>query len=137
MNAIINFFTDTATLAGFDPMGLTHRVADTSDWWTDNFLELEEVRLGAMALIDLGSDGVFRARITDGDLTPDEHDYAAEVIRDLGLEVTSNAVYVGPGECLPGGGFDAPDLARGIMLPLTNGAYKLDAYAIQWSDSPR
>jgi hypothetical protein len=137
MNSLVEFFTDTATLAIFDPIRLKHRVTGASDWWCENFLELEEVRSGAIALLSLGGDGVFRARITDGHLTPDERDYAAEVVRGLGLEVTSNAVYVGPGECLPGGGFALPDLKRGIMLEMKNGAYNVDAYAIEWSDSPR
>jgi hypothetical protein len=137
MNALINFFTDAATLAVFDPLRLNHRLDDASDWWCGHFLELDEVKSGAIALIDLGGDGVFRARITDGDLTSDERDYAAEVVRSLGLEVTSNAVNVGPGECLPGGGSGSPDVKRGNMLPMKKGVYDVDAYAIQWSDSPR
>ena len=137
MNSLVTFFTDTATLAVFDQVRLAHRVADVCDWWTDSFLELDEVRCGAIALVSLGGDGVYRVRITDGELTTNEHDYAAEVIRSLGFEVVSNAVYIGPGECLPGGGFDAPDIDRGIMLEMKNGVYNVDAYSIQWSDSPR
>lgn len=137
MNTVVRFFTDTATLAVFDPMRLIHRVADASDWWCDNFLELEEIKSGAIALIELGSDGAFRVRITDGGLTPDERDYAAEVVQGLGLEITSNSVYLGPGECLPGGGFGSPDLKRGNMLTMKKGVYNVEAYSIQWFDSPR
>jgi hypothetical protein len=137
MNSLLNFFTDTATLAVFDPARLKHRVDDACDWWTDNFLQLEELTAGAIALISLGGDGVYQTRITDGDLTPDERDYAAEVVRGLGFEVVSNAFYVGPGECIPGGGFGSPDIERGVILAMKNGVYNVDAYLINWSDSPR
>ena len=137
MDSLVKFFTDTATLAVFDPIRLKHRVTAASDWWCDTFLELAEIRSGVIALVSLGGDGMFRARITDGDLTLDERDYAAEVVQGLGLEVISNSVYVGPGECLPGEGFGSCDLKRGIMLEIKNGPYDVDAYAIEWFDSPR
>jgi hypothetical protein len=139
MNHTFKFLTDTATLAVFDPERLRHRVHDAADWWTDDATQLEEVQAGAMALVSLGSDGVYHARITDEELTSDERDYATEVIADLGVEVISGRLYIGPGECQPGGDaeFSASDVERGALVELPPGAYRAEVYAIGWFDSPR
>jgi hypothetical protein len=139
MNHTCKFFTDTATLAVFDPLQLKHRVDDVDDWWCLNFAQLEEVRSGKIALVSLGSDGVYQARITSSDLNADEHDYAAEVVANLGVTVLSGKLFVGPGECLPSGhlDFDDSDEKRGILCETSNGEYRVDIYSIHWHDSPR
>jgi hypothetical protein len=63
MNSQFRFFTDTATLAVFDPERLKHRADAESDWWCLDFLQLEEIRSGSVALVALGGDGAYRVRI--------------------------------------------------------------------------
>lgn len=140
MHALVRFFTDTATLAIFDPARLKARVDDDSGWWcSDDFSQIAEVQSGAAAIVSIGADGVYELRITDGPLTADERDYAAEVVQELGLEVVDGQLFIGPGECLPGGGaaFTAEDVDRGALVAVANGRYFLDVYAIHWFDSPR
>jgi hypothetical protein len=138
MDYTLQFYTDVATLAVFDPVQLQHRAEDDYDWWCVDATKLDEVRRGAVAIIGLGGDGIYKARITDGNLTPDERDYASEVVH-LGVEVVSGHLFVGPGECLPGGGFDLTpqDVERGAILKAGDGAYAVEAYAIDWFNSPR
>ena len=133
------FFTDTATLAIFDPERLRHRAEAESDWWCTDLLQLEEFRSGSVALVGLGGDGAYRVRITDGEMTSDERDYAAGAVRSLGVEVVSGKLFLGPAECMPGGGsgFTPADAERGLLLEAENGRYGVDLFAIEWSDSPR
>ena len=139
MNLQFRFFTDAATLAVFDPERLRHRADAESDWWCSGFLQLEEFRSGSVALVGLGGDGAYRVRITNGDLTPDEQDYAAVRCADLGVEVVSGKLFVGPAECIPGGGsgFTPADLQARLLLETENGRYDVDLFAIGWFNSPR
>jgi hypothetical protein len=72
MNETIRFGTDTATLAVFDPALLASRVADAADWWCGSFHSVPEVTAGRIALFGLGSDGVYKLRVTSQDLTSAE-----------------------------------------------------------------
>ncbi len=139
MERLVKFATDTATLAIFDPVRMAHRFNDKCDWWCGEFRGLAELKSGAMVLASLGADGIYDVRITDGDLTQDERDYAADAIYGLGVEVISEKLFIGPGECVPGGGSTITDgdLDRGALLSLENGAFSCDLYAISWFDSPR
>lgn len=76
MDEVINFFTDTATLAIFDCSLLSHRLNDDCDWWCGSFEDIEEVKKGDVSLISLGADGVYKVRVTDGELSDEERDYA-------------------------------------------------------------
>ena len=139
MNQTFKFFTDTATLAVFDPESLAHRVNDDADWWCDDLIDLDEIQSGTIALFSLGGDGVYQTRVTTGKLDDDERDYAAELIANLGVVVTSGKLFVGPGECLPGGDmpFDPSDSEHGTLIAIENGQYFVDVYSIHWFDSPR
>ena len=137
MERTLRYFTDTATLAIFDPQRLEHRVNDDADWWCGDFLRLDELRSGAMALVSLGGDGIYRVRITDGELNADERDYADEYIAGLGVEVVSGKIFIGPGECLPGGFQFGAETDRGALCEIDNGSYTVDVYSIRWFDSPR
>ncbi len=139
MNSQFYFFTDAATLAVFDPEVLRHRADAESDWWCLDFLQLEEFRSGAAALVALGGDGAYRIRITNGDLTLDERDYATGVVRGLGVEVASGKLFAGAAECMPGGGsgFTSADVKRGLLLDADDGQDEVDVFAINWFNSPR
>lgn len=138
IDAVCHFFTDTAALALFDPQRLANRVNADSDWWCFDLLSLDEIQSGAAAVVGLARDGEYRLRVTSDELNPDERDYAAEVVRGLGVEVGSGSLFIGPGECLPrdGTGFCPEDAQRGRLLAVENGQYDVDLYAIDWHKSP-
>jgi hypothetical protein len=139
LNSQCRFFTDTGTLAIFDPARLDDRVSANSDWWCSDLLELEEIQTGSVALVSLSGDGVYRLRITNGDLTVDERDYATCLVSGLGVEVSSGELFVGPAECVPSGGsgFTATEVSRGLLLKTENGQYDIKMFAIDWLNSPR
>jgi hypothetical protein len=139
MNRLVRFFTDTATLAVFDPEQIEHRSDDDADWWCVDFSQVDEIRSGSIALVSLGADGVYQARLTENGLSADERDYAAECVAGLGVEVCSGNVFIGPGECLPGDGsrFNQSEAERGMLCEISIGLYSIDIYAINWFDSPR
>lgn len=126
-------------LAVFDPARLSPRASAQSDWWCADVLQLDELQTGALALVGLGGDGVYRIRVTSDDLTRDERDYAASVARGLGVEVISRTLFVGPAECLPGGGsaFAPGNVQRGLLVAVDNGRYDVDLFAIDWLNSSR
>jgi hypothetical protein len=138
MNKTIRVVTDTATLAVFDAQARVKHLDDGRDWWDVPLHELPQVAGGEVAIASLGSDGVYRVRVTDGDLTGAERAYAAEVVRGLGVRTTSGTVTVAGGEALVGP--DGPVAAvhdDRMTVALAPGAYHVDAYLIDWSDSPR
>jgi hypothetical protein len=131
--------TDTATLALFDPITLGARQKSSGDWWCGDFSDLPEVKRGTAAFVSLGSDGVYSVRITGDSLTEDEANYASEAI-SLGVVIESGHLFIGPGECIPGGGetvvpSDA-DLT-GRFVPIAPGAYLACIHSIQWHDAPQ
>ena len=137
MNETILFGTDTATLALFDPAVLALRVADAGDWWCGAFHTVPEVAAGRIALFGLGSDGVYKVRVTSQELTSAESSYATGVIT-LGIEVESGRVFVGAGECIPGGGV-APEPGAetsGRFITVPPGHYIVACYAVTWQDAP-
>ena len=89
-------------------------------------------------IASLGGDGVYRLRVTDGELTQAEHDYAAEVVQGLGVEVASGALFVGPGESLSADDVTVRDSGErgGILLGVPPGQYRADLYLIAWDKSP-
>lgn len=140
INQTINFVTDTATFAVFDPECLKARLDEPCDWWCGSFAEIKEIMEGKAAFVSTTADGVFKVRITSGDLTPEERDYCTERIGPLGFEVKSGKVFVGQGERITGGGF-APEEAtlsnaEGSFVEIPPGAYDIHVYSIVWFDSP-
>jgi hypothetical protein len=138
MEHVVTFGTDTATLAAFDPAVLAHRLGDGCDWWSGDFADLQEVRRGEIALVGVGGDGVYKVRVTDGELTPNERAYAAESLR-LGVVVTSGFLFVGAGEQLPGEQQsprpEDPEEAE-FFVRLAPGEYAVEVYGIDWTGSP-
>lgn len=135
MQQKIVFATDTATLAVFDPATLVPRESDEVDWWATEFHQLPEVATGKIALVGLGSDGVYRLRLSDSpELSEAERAYAAEKVT-LGVEVVSGRLFVGAGEHLPGGE-SSPDASGELaefFVEAPNGRYKLEVYSISWN----
>jgi hypothetical protein len=134
----ITIATDTATVAVFDPAVLQHRLAVEADWWCRSFRELPEVRDGRIVLFSTGADGIYAARITDGDLTQDERAYAREQFR-FGMVVESDRLFVGPAEYLVGEGFSPTDSAEfdRFFVEWNPGTYSVDLFTIDWAESPR
>lgn len=131
------FSTDAATLAVFDPQLLQSKVAAPSDWWVGQFHAVPEVAMGRIALFGLGGDGVYKVRVTEQELTSAEASYATAAIA-LGVEVPSGRLFVGAGECLPGGGgrLDSSNTGKGAFLRVPSGRYVLTGYSIEWRDAP-
>lgn len=65
MSKEFSFFTDTATMAIFDLAAIKHRISDTSDWWSIEEDEIDEVNKGNIAFLDLGSDGSYVVKIQE------------------------------------------------------------------------
>ncbi|MEM0968042.1 MAG: DUF6386 family protein [Verrucomicrobiota bacterium] len=139
LDQTVPFATDTATLAIFDPEVLRHRLGESPDWWCeDNLSEVPEVRDGRISLLNLRHDSSYEVRVTDGELTCDERDYAAHNVRDLGLEVTSGSVFVGPGECIPSATpLEEADVRRGALIQVPHGQYSVDAYGLFYAASKK
>lgn len=135
----IELVTDTATMTLFDPSAVPFETKGSLEWWIMDSHKLDEVSRGKMAIISLSNDGVYRARVTNQDLTPEEKDYAKFVTPDLGLEIVSGKVFIGTGEEIPGGeSFDLPlnKLTRHghgyIILP--NGHFTLRIFGINYDE---
>ena len=141
MNELINFSTGTATLAIYDATNLSSRLNDYSDWWCFDIDELEEVSNGTISIVSLPGDGKYKVRLTDGDLLPEEHDYASCLVEPLGLNVKSSQVFIGQGESLPADGFmpkeDSIKDYEGRFLNIPPGNYDLSIYLISWFNSPK
>ncbi len=130
--------TDTATIAIFDEHLRREPLASGLDWWAFPLNEVPEVALREVAMVSLGADGVYVVRMTDGELTDVERAYAGEVVRGLGFIVTSGRVVVGPGEALPQpGSVSTYSDESCTVLAIESGPYQVDAYSINWFDSPR
>lgn len=138
MDQMALVMTDTATLAVFDPALRREPLEGGADWWDLPLNEIPEVARGDMVMLSLGSDGVYQVRITDGELTAVERAYAAATIGGLGLRVASGKLVLGGGEALPD-----PDEPPGrvdprcTVLAAPAGGFNVDAYRIDWRDSPR
>lgn len=134
LNETIQFFTDTATLAFYDPIVIKERIHDEADWWCGDFQDLEEVKNGLIALVSLSDDGSYKIRVTTESLTQDEKDFSRSVIGPLGITSKLGKVFVGKGECLPGGGSsispDSVSSGDGKFIELPAGNYDLLFYYI-------
>ena len=129
------FSTDTATLVVGDPALIRDRNRRDADWWRHKWESGREHASSQIAVIRLGSDGVYKIRITDQNLSAEEAAYASEVVT-VGLEVASGELFAGPLEYLPGEAVDTPFGEGGFSFSVPAGEYGLDAYSIAWQDAP-
>lgn len=121
MEEKIDFSTDTATIAIFDPKAMEHRMSDTADWWSSPFEELDEINDGNMVLVGLGEDGSYVVSVTDTEFVSDEYSVSALI------KCISGNIFVGPGEELPAEGF-APfrrPYTLGKKFELPSGTYRV------------
>ncbi len=135
MNEHAEVWTDTATIAVFDPTECRRRELSCGRY---PHYTSEVVRNGVAAVLDVSSDGIYKVRITDESLTAEEQALVHDEIHVLGLEVTSGRIYIS-GMDLPG---DAEELLNehgaGRFLNCPNGAFQLRIVSLRWTDgSPR
>jgi len=106
--------TDTATLAIFDTQAIRHRLDNTCDWWSLPHDELLEINAGAIAFLNLSSDGTYPIRV-QASLTNEEG--------SVYLRVPSGQVFIGAGEDTTVGGLepDGSDVNRGQFITLDKG----------------
>ena len=83
--------TSTAAFCVFDREALTHRLADSCDWWSIERDELAEVNAGNCLIFGTGTDGGFEVDVTEGRGVPSPD--VAVVIR-----APSGKIYLGAGE---------------------------------------
>jgi len=137
LDAQLNVVTDTATIAIFDHLITEPRHFESrADWWCEDIGQLPEVRAGDIAIFSLGADGIYRVRVTGGELTPDERAFATAVAGPLGFRVESGTIFVCGAENLPGAGQDGGAHVERIS-GIRCGSYDLHAYLIYWFESPR
>ena len=128
VDASLSIMTDCAGFWIFDPAVVAGYPGDDLD--TFGFANIEGVQQGEFTGFSLGGDGVYRIRVTDGELTQDERDYAAGILRGLRVRVTSGKL------CIGGYGFQNTDEGY-ASFALEPGLYAIDAHEILWDVSPR
>lgn len=133
MTLEFHLHTDTATLAIFDTQAIRYRLDDTCDWWSLPHDELLEINTGAIAFLNLPSDGTYQVRVQTS-LTNEEG--------SVYLRVPSGQVFIGAGEDTTVGGLepDGSDVNRGQFITLDKGTccmrYKGEAGIIHLAFSP-
>ncbi|MFC2173475.1 DUF6386 family protein [Acidobacteriota bacterium] len=139
VDAEVTFCTDAAALALFDPDVIGEQFEDDPDCWCSDYHLLPEVREGSISILSLGSDGVYKLRLTEGDLSPAEKSYAKEVVKGLGLKVISGRFAAGAAEllstCEIAPGSEAGE-ETDFCVPARDGEYDLEAYSIAWHEAP-
>ncbi|MDH3641474.1 MAG: DUF6386 family protein [Gammaproteobacteria bacterium] len=111
--------TGTAAFCVFDLEAMTHRLADSCDWWSVERDELAEINAGNCLIFGTGYDGGFDFDITQGRglASPD-----VEVV----IRAPSGRIYVGAGEDISGED-DQPEenseYYRGLFLNVERGNY--------------
>ncbi len=87
--------TSTAAFCVFDLEALTHRLADSCDWWSIERDELAEINAGNCLIFGTGYDGGFEFEVTTGSAlsSPD-----VEVV----IRAPSGKIYLGAGEDISG-----------------------------------
>lgn len=124
----ITYPTDCASLILYDVDVARAAGLTDPDSWSFEYAELEAVRDGRVAIASLGGDGVYKVRITDGDLTQDERDYAAHCLKPLGLKVESGRISIS--------GYWFDDKSD-FVVDVPPGSYSVTLYDISYWQSPR
>lgn len=127
MDLTLTVQTDCASFAVFDPVVAASCDSDDIDQF--EFEAIKAVAEGLLFAWKIGGDGVYRVRVTDGDLTAEERDYASARLPGLGLKVESGTV------CISGYGFQGSDVGLSSFR-LGEGCYSIEVYEILWSVSP-
>jgi hypothetical protein len=124
--------TDSALITLFDGQVVSEQPSDEIDYFP--IVECPGVKKGFFAAFEVGSDGTFDARVTDGPLTDDERDYAACLVKSR-VVVKSGNLWVS------GYGFEplsiGPTNLVGQSFAVEPGVYNIEAYFILWQHSPR
>jgi len=130
MNIIIDFQTDSGMLMLYDPLLVKNEKEFNFNWH-----DYQPVKVGRVSIIGLQSDGVYRLRLTDGELTISEKEIINDELVELGVEILSGQLYI-TGRGLPGqpyDGFEVHDVEPGLYnLTL----YELDRTNPQHRDMP-
>ena len=135
----IAFSTDLAVLAVFDPKVLQHRTRHPKTWWRDEatVLDVPEVLEGKLALFPIGHEGSFALRLSldANPLDPQEQKLCKGTVGGLGILVTSEDVFAGAAERLPGDGIgdrvvEIPDTGKFWKVP--PGEYDATVHVLDW-----
>jgi hypothetical protein len=115
----------------FDLETLQPRIHQSMDWWDGTFPE--EVKSGLITLFE-ASQPYFKLRISSGDLTSQEKDFAVSVSEPMGFSCVSGNVFMGASIWLPSDD-SVPSLKKtpkdeGIFFKLPIGDYDVLVYQI-------
>lgn len=134
LNQTIDIGTDVATFLLFHPDDLKDHADDPIAWYSYPFAFQKEFAAGRMVAFSTGSDGGYRLRLTEGDLTEAEHK-AAGASRTFGYVVQHGKVFVDNSDGLPGEEqMDNPDELPDRWITLPNGSYRVTVHAILRND---
>lgn len=134
LDRTVDIGTDVASFFLFHPDDLAHRKDDPLDWYSYGFACRQEFEAGSLVAFTTGSDGGYRLRITDGELT------AAEQARqtgswEWGYTVRHGRVLLDNGDHLPSEEMfpiKESDAEQWVTVP--NGDYRVTVYPIERED---
>lgn len=118
MQRVFFIRTDTSTLCLFDPEVIRSRLMDSADWWSDPYEELNEVNLGNILIIGLGSDGIYSV-----ELFIREHANLQQKQLAARIKCLSGVIYIGPGEDITGDGIEPSERSSGEFIHLEKGTW--------------
>lgn len=132
------FTTDAGVLAVFDPKLVQHRMRQPSTWWREAaVLDLPELLDGKLAVFPLGHEGSFAVRVTleAAALPPEEQPLSVGSVAGLGVAVTSEDLFAGAAERLPGDGVgdrvvEIPGTGKFWKVP--PGEYDVTVHVLDW-----
>lgn len=142
LDQLLDYQTGTSSLAVFDYEALRDRFNDELAWYLYPPFPPQEVASGQMLLSSLEGDGTYRVRVTDGELTQDERDYACATDASQGLSVVSGRVFVGGAEELPSEELEPDELItaeykQGAFVEVKPDEYSATLYKVAWQVSHR
>jgi hypothetical protein len=101
-------------------------------WYADRSIQLYLMQKGWVGCIDVGMDGAFLFRITDGRLTEEEEQRVLQIEENIWLEVTGKDLIFGAAEALPVHLDDPEEFVEefGMSFSLDPGRYHIIVYRL-------
>ncbi|MBN8827929.1 MAG: hypothetical protein J0H68_04410 [Sphingobacteriia bacterium] len=132
-NANLTFYQNSNSFAIFDPSQSFINEHDNPTWWKDfekrNIKEIEE---GKITLFNAGNEGLYKVKVTTGDLTNYEKEYCTHKVEGLGLEVVSGKFIISKTTALSSKSTQFSSITdhEGITFLAENGNYSITIYCI-------
>ncbi|MEZ0228633.1 MAG: hypothetical protein ACAI25_08410 [Planctomycetota bacterium] len=141
----ISVATDLSLLCAYDPKGMKDFVRKSRAWVYDvkdnDFGKLEHIQSGRIAVWPLGGrGGRYALKVIQGAVPEEWKPFEKGHVSGYGVVIEDEALFVGPGERIPGDGYgerivDIED--GGKLLPAPNGRFLIDAHVFDWKQEDR